>query len=49
MASKKLKKSTAKTASARAAKPTERKFAVAKGRGTDPARVRAILKGLDET
>ena len=58
MASEKKKKSaprrsatTAKTARAPAAKPrasVARVASVAVGKGTDPARVRAILKGLDD-
>lgn len=46
MSPKKAKRAAPKTAGARPAKTTARKDAM--GRGTDPARVRAILKGLDE-
>lgn len=46
MSPKKAKRAAPKTAGARPAKTTARKDAT--GRGTDPARVRAILKRLDE-
>lgn len=52
MARKKIKKTGTKTsASARksaAARPAKAGRGISSGRGTDPARVRAILKGLDE-
>ena len=46
MSPKKVKKAKPKSASARPKKLSPSKTAA--GRGTDPARVRAILKGLDE-
>jgi endonuclease III len=46
MSPKKVKKAAPKRAAARSKKPAAVKSAP--GRGTDPARVRAILKGLDE-
>jgi endonuclease III len=46
MSPKKAKRAAPKSAGARPKKPAASKSAA--GRGTDPARVRAILKGLDE-